>query len=123
MRRQDWIIVAGILFLAAFMPMAIGGTWGVAYIVGETIVCLMLLVWAGEMRRAPAFPARAAVSKIRAADRRAGGLRTRSTGAAAATGAAGCFSQGVPAVRTSLPGLACAIVHTRTLTRWYLRPR
>jgi len=63
-RRQDWIIVAGILFLAAFMPMAIGGTWGVAYIVGETIVCLMLLVWAGEMRRAPAFPARAAVSKF-----------------------------------------------------------
>ncbi|HEV2170684.1 MAG TPA: O-antigen ligase family protein, partial [Candidatus Binatus sp.] len=54
MRRQDWIIVAGVLIPAAFMPMAIGGTIVAACIAGEAIVCLMLLVWAVEMRNAPA---------------------------------------------------------------------
>lgn len=46
------------------MPIAIGGTLVGACIIGETIVCLMLLVWAAEMRRAPALIARAGASKF-----------------------------------------------------------
>ncbi len=64
MRRQDWIIITGVLVLAALMPMAIGGTLVAAYIAGEVIVCLMLLVWAAEMRRATASPARCGASKF-----------------------------------------------------------
>jgi O-antigen ligase/tetratricopeptide (TPR) repeat protein len=63
-RRQDWIITAGVVTLAAFMPMAIGGVLVGAYIVGEAIVCLMLLEWAAEMRRAPEFPARIGASSF-----------------------------------------------------------
>ncbi len=64
MRRQDWIVIAGVLLLAAFMPMAIGGTLVWAYIAGEAIVCLMLLVWAAEMRRATEFSARRGAAKF-----------------------------------------------------------
>jgi len=46
------------------MPMAIGGTLAVAYVIGEATVCLMLLVWVAEMQRAPAFPALAGALKF-----------------------------------------------------------
>ncbi|MGD0116823.1 MAG: O-antigen ligase family protein [Candidatus Binatus sp.] len=64
MRRQDWIITAGVLILAGFMPMAIGGALPVARIAGEVLVCLLLLEWAAEMRRAPLFPARSGAAKL-----------------------------------------------------------
>jgi len=63
-RRQDWIITAGVLILAALMPMAIGGTPPLAYIAGQVIVCVLLLEWAAEMRRAPDFRARLGASKF-----------------------------------------------------------
>ena len=46
------------------MPMAIGGTIVFAYIAGEAIVCVLLLEWAAEMRRAPEFRARIGASEF-----------------------------------------------------------
>ena len=46
------------------MPMAIGGMWPVAHLAGEVIVCLLLLEWAAEMRRAPQLPARSGAAKF-----------------------------------------------------------
>ncbi|MGA6972687.1 MAG: O-antigen ligase family protein [Candidatus Binatus sp.] len=44
--------------------MAIGGMWPVAHLAGEVIVCLLLLEWAAEMRRAPQLPARSGAAKF-----------------------------------------------------------
>ena len=92
--------------LAAFMPMAIGGT----------------LVAGLHRRRSDRLPDVAGLGgrdapcdgvsrstrciKIRVANRRAGGLRPHSTCAVAAAGAAGSISHRLPGVRARIAGLA-----------------